>query len=69
MVHRQLIASLTLKPNDGEQPYDANVSALESTLDLQEVADHLNAKNRSVRFPADCIRMVLRYDVLHVMLG
>ena len=51
IVHRQLLASLLLRPNQGEDPPPARVAChIEATQELEELADHLNSKNRRVSF-------------------
>ena len=47
VVHRQLLASLLARPNPGESPIpEWAVDAIETTSAVDELADHLNLKNR-----------------------
>ena len=47
VVHRQLMASLLAKPNPEETPVPAwAVDSIETTSAVDELADHLNLKNR-----------------------
>ena len=51
-VHRQLMASLYITPNDGEKSppgSEAAFTALFNATELKGVADHLNIKNRAAK--------------------